>query len=46
MASTSTKVRDVEQEPVADDEFIHHDHIGHGSTPLRGRSFWASSSDP
>ncbi|WP_210410191.1 HGxxPAAW family protein [Nesterenkonia sp. NBAIMH1] len=33
MASTSTKVRDVEQEPVADDEFIHHDHIGHGSTP-------------
>ena len=25
-------VRDVEQQSV-DDEFIHHDHIGHGSTP-------------
>lgn len=25
-------VRDVEQQP-ADDEYIHYDHIGHGSTP-------------
>ncbi|GAB3843269.1 HGxxPAAW family protein [Nesterenkonia populi] len=33
MATSSTQVRDVEQQPEADDEFIHHDHIGHGSTP-------------
>lgn len=26
-------VRDVEQEPGSADEFIHYDHIGHGSTP-------------
>ncbi len=31
-------VRDVEQQP-ADDEFIHYDHIGHGSTPAA----WALS---
>lgn len=31
----STPVRDVEQQPAAGqaDEFIHYDHIGHGSTP-------------
>ena len=31
----STTVRDVEQQPAAGqaDEFIHYDHIGHGSTP-------------
>ncbi|TLP77433.1 HGxxPAAW family protein [Nesterenkonia sphaerica] len=34
-----TPVRDVEQEPTAADEFIHHDHIGHGSTPAA----WALS---
>lgn len=32
-ASSATAVRDVEQAPEAADEFIHYDHIGHGSTP-------------
>ena len=31
--SPAAGVRDVEQKPQAADEFIHHDHIGHGSTP-------------
>lgn len=38
-AQGQTPVRDVEQEPTANDEFIHHDHIGHGSTPAA----WALS---
>lgn len=38
-ATSATGVRDVEQQPEADDEFIHHDHIGHGSTPAA----WALS---
>jgi hypothetical protein len=38
-AQAQTPVRDVEQEPTANDEFIHHDHIGHGSTPAA----WALS---
>ncbi|WP_022873295.1 HGxxPAAW family protein [Nesterenkonia alba] len=33
MATSPGSVRDVEQKPSADDEFIHYDHIGHGSTP-------------
>lgn len=33
MATSPGPVRDVEQEPAAADEFIHYDHIGHGSTP-------------
>ncbi|GAA4830684.1 HGxxPAAW family protein [Garicola koreensis] len=32
-AASRATVRDVEQKPQAADEFIHHDHIGHGSTP-------------
>ena len=32
-AASTAGVRDVEQRPQAADEFIHHDHIGHGSTP-------------
>lgn len=32
-ATSASAVRDVEQQPEAGDEFIHHDHIGHGSTP-------------
>lgn len=32
-AKSDTNVRDVEQEPSSGDEFIHHDHIGHGATP-------------
>lgn len=39
MATSQTKVRDVEQQPSASDEFIHYDHIGHGSTPAA----WALS---
>ena len=31
--ATATPVRDVEQNPESADQFIHHDHIGHGSTP-------------
>lgn len=30
---SQTAVRDVEQQPGAADEYIHYDHIGHGSTP-------------
>lgn len=33
------EVRDVEQQPTSADEFIHYDHIGHGSTPAA----WALS---
>lgn len=32
-ATSATAVRDVEQKPEAGDQFIHYDHIGHGSTP-------------
>ncbi|MGO1192603.1 MAG: HGxxPAAW family protein [Nesterenkonia sp.] len=32
-AASTAGVRDVKQKPQAADEFIHHDHIGHGSTP-------------
>ncbi|WP_191089674.1 hypothetical protein [Nesterenkonia ebinurensis] len=32
-AQSQTAVRDVEQQPASADEFIHYDHIGHGSTP-------------
>lgn len=32
-AKDQMPVRDVEQEPTPNDAFIHHDHIGHGSTP-------------
>lgn len=39
MATSPGQVRDVEQEPTAADEFIHYDHIGHGSTPAA----WALS---
>lgn len=39
MATSPGTVRDVEQEPQSSDEFIHHDHIGHGSTPAA----WALS---
>ncbi|NDK32259.1 HGxxPAAW family protein [Nesterenkonia haasae] len=38
-AQAQRPVRDVEQEPTANDEYIHHDHIGHGSTPAA----WALS---
>ena len=31
--NTQSAVRDVEQQPQSADEFIHYDHIGHGSTP-------------
>lgn len=31
--TSATAVRDVEQSPESGDEFIHYDHIGHGSTP-------------
>lgn len=43
MTTTQQTVRDVEQQSAPgqgpDDEFIHHDHIGHGSTPAA----WALS---
>ena len=43
MTTTPQTVRDVEQQSAPgqgpDDEFIHHDHIGHGSTPAA----WALS---
>lgn len=32
MANTQGTVRDVEQSHSAADEYIHHDHIGHGNT--------------
>ncbi|GAA1818944.1 HGxxPAAW family protein [Nesterenkonia flava] len=35
----ATNVRDVEQKPRSEDEFLHYDHIGHGSTPAA----WALS---
>lgn len=38
-SQSQTAVRDVEQEPASADEFIHYDHIGHGSTPAA----WALS---
>ncbi|NLS10213.1 hypothetical protein HGQ17_09435 [Nesterenkonia sp. MY13] len=39
MATSPAGVRDVEQQPKTDDEYIHYDHIGHGSTPAA----WALS---
>lgn len=40
MTTTDNRpVRDVEQQHSTDDEFLHYDHIGHGSTPAA----WALS---